>query len=194
MSQKIRRCGRTTKVDVFNQQIGSDDGFFTGCVAQDGSVITNARNQRMSGGPGALPQGIDHTERDAAVVRLVLAEQRHLHMVEAAIGRHHADARVRTRGARAFEAIAVFEVVAHEAGVDQKTARTLVEIGAAIRKLQGAPLSEVPSTRLLILAGERVAEGLDLRAAVRTAIVQTLSDDPDVVRALGELVDAFVRP
>jgi nitric oxide reductase NorQ protein len=86
------------------------------------------------------------------------------------------------------------EVVAHEAGVDPETARTLVEIGAAIRKLEGAQLQEVPSTRLLILAGELVAEGLDLRAAVRTAIVQTLSDDPDVVRALGELVDAFVRP
>ena len=87
------------------------------------------------------------------------------------------------------------EVVAHEAGVDLETARALVKVGDAIRKLDGAPLQEVASTRLLILAGGLVAEGLSLRSAVQSAIVQALSDDPDVVRALGELVDAVVpRP
>jgi nitric oxide reductase NorQ protein len=50
----------------------------------------------------------------------------------------------------------------------------------------------VASTRTLISAGELVAEGLGLRAAIQSAIVQTLSDDRDVERALGELVDAFV--
>ena len=48
------------------------------------------------------------------------------------------------------------------------------------------------STRLLILAGGLVAEGLPLRSAVRSAIVQALSDDPDIVRALGELADAVL--
>jgi len=87
------------------------------------------------------------------------------------------------------------EVVAHEAGIDMEIARRLVKVGAAIRKLSGAPLQEVASTRLLILAGALVAEGLDLRSAVQSAIVQVLSDDSDVVRALGELVDAIVpRP
>jgi nitric oxide reductase NorQ protein len=87
------------------------------------------------------------------------------------------------------------EVVAHEAGVHLETARALVRIGDAIRNLEGAPLQEVASTRMLILAGGLVAEGLSLRSAVQSAIVQVLSDDPDVVRALGELVDAVVpRP
>jgi nitric oxide reductase NorQ protein len=87
------------------------------------------------------------------------------------------------------------EVVAHEARVDRETAQALVKVGEAIRNLEGSPLPEVASTRTLIAAGELVAEGLDLRAAIQSAIVQTLSDDPDVVRALGELVDAFVpRP
>ena len=87
------------------------------------------------------------------------------------------------------------EVVAHEAGVDVDTARVLVRVGEAIRKLNGAQLREVASTRTLILAGGLVAEGLSLRSAVQSAIVQILSDDPDVVRALGELVDAVVpRP
>lgn len=84
------------------------------------------------------------------------------------------------------------EVVAHEAGVDFETARTLVTIGGAIRKLSGAQLREAASTRMLILAGGLVAEGLSLRSAVRSAIVQALSDDPDIVRALGELVDAVI--
>jgi nitric oxide reductase NorQ protein len=87
------------------------------------------------------------------------------------------------------------EVVAHEAGIDLETARALVKVGDAIRNLDGAPLQEVASTRLLISAGGLVAEGLALRRAVQSAIVEALSDDPDVVRALGELVDAVVpRP
>ncbi|OBK92075.1 AAA family ATPase [Mycobacterium asiaticum] len=87
------------------------------------------------------------------------------------------------------------EVVAHEAGIDRETARLLVNLGNAIRNLDGSPLREVASTRMLILAGGLVAEGLSLRSAVRCAIVQVLSDDRDVVRALGELVDALLpRP
>jgi len=84
------------------------------------------------------------------------------------------------------------EVVAHEAGIDSETARTLVKLGHAIRNLDGSPLGEVSSTRTLILAGGLVAEGLSLRSAVQSAVVQVLSDDPDVVRALGELVDAVL--
>ena len=84
------------------------------------------------------------------------------------------------------------EVVAHEAGVPLEVAQTLVKVGHAIRNLEGAPLREVASTRALILAGGLVAAGLPLRRAVRAAIVEILSDDPDMIRALGELVDAFL--
>jgi nitric oxide reductase NorQ protein len=84
------------------------------------------------------------------------------------------------------------DVVAHEAGIDSETARSLVVLGNAIRNLDNSPLREVSSTRMLILAGGLVAEGLGLRSAVESAIVQVLSDDKDVVRALGELVDAVL--
>jgi nitric oxide reductase NorQ protein len=84
------------------------------------------------------------------------------------------------------------EVVAHEAGVDIDTAQALVKVAHAIRNLDGAPLREVASTRALILAGALAAEGLDLKRAVRSGIVEILSDDPDMIRALGELVDAFL--
>ncbi|MFO7161751.1 CbbQ/NirQ/NorQ/GpvN family protein [Mycolicibacterium hassiacum] len=84
------------------------------------------------------------------------------------------------------------EVVAHEAAVDLDTARALVAVGNAIRDLDTASLGEVSSTRTLILAGVLAAEGLSLRRAVQAAIVETLSDDADVIRALGELVDAVL--
>lgn len=83
-------------------------------------------------------------------------------------------------------------VVAREAGIDDRTAQILVQVGAAIRKLQGTPLNEAASTRMLISAGALAAEGLSLRGAVQAAIVQALSDDADVIRALGELADAIV--
>lgn len=87
------------------------------------------------------------------------------------------------------------EIVAREAGVDADTARVLVSIGAAIRNIDGSPLREVASTRMLILAGGLVAEGLGLHRAVRAAIVEALTDDHDLIRALGELVDAHLpRP
>src|SRR5690349_17591318 len=84
------------------------------------------------------------------------------------------------------------EVVAREAGIDEATAGALVVLGSAIRNLDGSALTEVASTRMLILAGGLVAEGLSLRAAVQSAVVEVLSDDPDVVRGLGELVDAVL--
>src|SRR6478735_464207 len=69
------------------------------------------------------------------------------------------------------------EIVANEAGIDDETARALVTLGNAIRNLEGSPLREVASTRMLILAGGLVAEGLSLCSAVRAAVVQVLSDD-----------------
>src|SRR5690242_2704351 len=59
------------------------------------------------------------------------------------------------------------EVITHEAGVDRSTARALVLLGNAIRNLDGSPLREVASTRMLVLAGGLVAEGLPLRSAVQ---------------------------
>ncbi len=84
------------------------------------------------------------------------------------------------------------EIVAREAGIDAETARALVAVGTAIRTIDGSPLREASSTRMLILAGGLAAEGLSLRRAVQSAIVEALSDDRDVVRALGELVDAVL--
>ncbi len=84
------------------------------------------------------------------------------------------------------------EVVAHEAGIDQETARTLVRLANAIRNLDGSPLREASSTRMLILTGGLIAEGLTVRSAVQSGMVQVLTDDADIARGLGELVDAML--
>ncbi|OMC04399.1 AAA family ATPase [Mycobacterium sp. NS-7484] len=84
------------------------------------------------------------------------------------------------------------QIVAHEAGIDSTTAESLVRLGNAIRGLDRSALSEVASTRMLILAGGLVAEGLSLRDAIQSAVVEVLSDDPDVIRGLGELVEAVL--
>ena len=84
------------------------------------------------------------------------------------------------------------EIVAHEAGIDQETARMLVRLANAIRNLDGSPLREASSTRMLILTAGLIAEGLNMRSAVQSAMVQVLTDDAEIVRGLTELVDAML--
>jgi nitric oxide reductase NorQ protein len=83
------------------------------------------------------------------------------------------------------------KIVAHESGVDAETARQLVQLGRAIRRLEDAGLREVASTRVLVAAGQLVAEGLALRAAARAAIAGPLTDDPGVTAGLFEMIDAY---
>src|SRR5690606_1568994 len=80
--------------------------------------------------------------------------------------------------------------VRHEGGVEGGIARTLVELGRRLRQLQDRGLAEVPSTRLLIAAARLVASGIAPRTACHSAIVAPLSDEPPLVAARRDLVDA----
>jgi nitric oxide reductase NorQ protein len=84
------------------------------------------------------------------------------------------------------------KVVAHEASVDPEIASQLVKLGNAIRRLEGAGLREVASTRVLIAAGRLVTEGLDLRDAARAAVAGPLTDDPVATAGLLEMIDAYL--
>lgn len=81
-------------------------------------------------------------------------------------------------------------VVAHESGIDAGMAHGLVALGGRLRTLQDQGLAEVPSTRLLVHAGRLMAGGIEARQACHTAIVAPLSDDPTLVSAMRDLVDA----
>ena len=81
-------------------------------------------------------------------------------------------------------------IVEHEGGVDHATAHALVSLGARLRGLRDRGLAEVPSTRLLIAAAHLIDSGIDVKIACRAAIVSPLSDDPTLVGAMRDLVDA----
>lgn len=79
------------------------------------------------------------------------------------------------------------EIIAREAGVEQGTARRLVELAGRIRKLEQLGLTETVSTRSLVYAATVIASGLPPRQACDLAIAQPLSDDADVVLAIQDL-------
>ena len=82
-------------------------------------------------------------------------------------------------------------IVARESGVERGTAVALVELAGRLRSLRDRGLAEVPSTRLLIAAGRLVASGIGVRDACNAAVIAPLSDDPTLLCAMRELVDAM---
>ena len=81
-------------------------------------------------------------------------------------------------------------IVAREGGVDHIAARGLVALGQRLRGLQDRGLAEVPSTRLLIAAARLITSGISVPLACYAAIVSPLSDEPSLIGAMRDLVDA----
>ena len=82
------------------------------------------------------------------------------------------------------------QVVAHEGGVDQGTAAALVELAQRIRRLRDRGLVEVPSSRLLVATARLIAGGIAPAQATRVALMGPLTDDPDLLAAIGDLIAA----
>ncbi len=83
------------------------------------------------------------------------------------------------------------EIVQHEGGVDHKLAASLVKLAHMTRSLKDSGLPEGASTRLLIQAGKLTASGIAVATACRTAITEPLSDDPELIKALDEMVSSL---
>jgi nitric oxide reductase NorQ protein len=83
-------------------------------------------------------------------------------------------------------------IVAHEGGVEAGRARELVALGARLRQLRDRGLAEVPSTRLLVAAARLIASGVAPRQACRTAIAAPLTDDPDLLAAVHDVIAAVL--
>ncbi|MCA9531221.1 MAG: CbbQ/NirQ/NorQ/GpvN family protein [Myxococcales bacterium] len=83
-------------------------------------------------------------------------------------------------------------IVAHEGDVARDTAHTLVELARRVRRLHDRGLVEVPSTRLLVATARLVAAGIPQRAACRSALMAPLGDDPELLGAVSDLIDATV--
>lgn len=82
------------------------------------------------------------------------------------------------------------EIVVREAGVERDVAATLVKLGERVRRLRDRGLVEVASTRLLVHAACLIHSGVEPRRACVSAIAGPLSDDPDLVAAVSDLVTA----
>ncbi len=82
------------------------------------------------------------------------------------------------------------QILVQETGCDPDLAKRLAGIAQALRQLKDQDLEEAASTRLLIYAALLVKEGMDPVRACRAGIVESLTDDPEVVEALMEVVSA----
>ncbi|RCX33322.1 CbbQ/NirQ/NorQ/GpvN family protein [Thioalbus denitrificans] len=80
------------------------------------------------------------------------------------------------------------EVIEGETGVDRDLAQTLVNLANALRALKDHDLEESASTRLLIYTATLIRSGFDPVEACRAALVEPLTDDPEAVEALMEVV------
>jgi len=83
------------------------------------------------------------------------------------------------------------EIVAHEAGIDREQAARLVQIAERSRNLKGHGLDEGISTRLLVYAGQLIAKNIQPQAACQMALVEPLTDDPDMRDTLQAAVSTF---
>jgi len=83
------------------------------------------------------------------------------------------------------------EIVAHEGGVDAKTAEKLVQVAQRSRNLKGHGLDEGMSTRLLVYAAQLIGKGIDAQSACQMALVRPLTDDPDMRDTLDAAVGTY---
>lgn len=83
-------------------------------------------------------------------------------------------------------------IVQQETGIDTKLAAQLVKLANALRVLKEHDLEESASTRLLVYTATLIQDGFEPLAACRTALVEPLSDDPETVAALMEVVQTLL--
>ncbi|MDQ2667647.1 MAG: CbbQ/NirQ/NorQ/GpvN family protein [Gemmatimonadota bacterium] len=82
------------------------------------------------------------------------------------------------------------QVVAHEGGVSEATAAGLVELAIRVRRLRDRGLVEVPSSRLLVATARLISGGIAPARACRVALMSPLTDDPDLLAAISDLITA----
>jgi nitric oxide reductase NorQ protein len=82
------------------------------------------------------------------------------------------------------------EIVRHESGIERDQAVALVTLTNRLRQLGDRGLAEVPSTRLIVATARLVAGGIPVRTACRAALLGPLTDDPDLLAAMHDLVSS----
>ena len=95
--------------------------------------------------------------------------------------------------ARYLDALGVPEleigIISRETGLAEGTVAKLVTIGQTGRNLKGHGLDEGISTRLLVHAATLIKRGVAAGDACRMALVQPITDDPDIRATLEHAID-----
>ncbi len=78
-------------------------------------------------------------------------------------------------------------IVIKESGIDRNMAEKLVKFAAMTRNLKGSGLDEGASTRLLVHAAKLIVDQIPPVSACQSAIAQALTDDEEMLSAIGEL-------
>lgn len=97
-------------------------------------------------------------------------------------------------GAMSFDypdSVVEAQIVAHESGIDTAVAERLVQVAQSSRNLKGHGLDEGMSTRLLIYAAQLIVKGISPVPACQMALVEPITDDPDMRDTLGAAVNTF---
>jgi len=81
------------------------------------------------------------------------------------------------------------EIVMHESRCSEAVAKRLVGLARKIRRLEDLALTETPSTRALIAAGRLIQCGMEPRLACHIAIVESLTDDLEIIEPLRDLAN-----
>jgi nitric oxide reductase NorQ protein len=76
--------------------------------------------------------------------------------------------------------------------VKRATAASLVALAERVRRLREQGLAEGPGTRLLVATARLIAGGIPVTEACRVALAAPLTDDPDLLAAIFDLIDATV--
>jgi nitric oxide reductase NorQ protein len=83
------------------------------------------------------------------------------------------------------------QIVEHEAGVDKDTAYQLAKLGAKVRNLKEHGLGEGASTRLLIYAGQLMAQGIAPRRACQVSVNWAITDDHSLQQSITEIISSI---
>ncbi len=84
------------------------------------------------------------------------------------------------------------EILVNETGIEESIAKKLVNIATKIRNLTELGLTETASTRLLVDAAKLIHSGLPKRLAVEVAVLEPLTDDPEILEALKDLANLMI--
>ncbi len=79
-------------------------------------------------------------------------------------------------------------IVSRETGLDLDACRTLVRLAGRLRALKGQDLEEGASTRLLVACASLIVDGVKRDQTIEAALIEPLTDDPDVKTGLLDLV------